>query len=154
MDEAVKVQFKRLHKSNHQRLQHEGLHDPNQSLFLHPRPTVAMFAICPAPVNKLLFKKRFTYNNIHCRCLQTHQKRASDLIKRWLSATMCCWDVNSRPSEEQSVLVTTEPSLQHQHSFVFLFFVFCFFKYPFHFFSKLFFTLKPQDKVKSSSSCL
>jgi len=46
---------------------------------------------------------------VHCSCLQTHQKRASDpLAQSWCG----CWDLNSRPLEEQSVFLTTEPFLQ------------------------------------------
>ena len=37
---------------------------------------------------------------VHCHCLQTHQKSG-------------CWELNSGPLEEQSVLLTSEPSLQH-----------------------------------------
>jgi hypothetical protein len=47
------------------------------------------------------------YMEVHCSCLQTHQKRASDLIMGG------CWDLNFGPSEEQSVLLPTEPSHQH-----------------------------------------
>jgi hypothetical protein len=48
----------------------------------------------------------------HCSCLQTHQKRASDPITDGCEPPCGCWDLNSGPSEEQSVLLTTEPSLQ------------------------------------------
>jgi hypothetical protein len=41
-----------------------------------------------------------------------HQKRASDLITDGCEPPCGCWDLNSGPSEEQSVLLTTEPSLQ------------------------------------------
>jgi hypothetical protein len=40
-----------------------------------------------------------------------HQKRVSDLIMDGCEPPCSCWDLNSRPSEEQSVLLTTEPSL-------------------------------------------
>jgi len=43
---------------------------------------------------------------VHCRCLQTHQKKESDLI------TDGCWELSSGPLEEQSVLFTAEPALQ------------------------------------------
>jgi hypothetical protein len=49
---------------------------------------------------------------IHCSCLQTQQKRASDPITDGCEPPCSCWDLNSGPSEEQSVLLTTEPSLQ------------------------------------------
>ena len=42
---------------------------------------------------------------IHCSCLQAHQKTALDPI------TDGFWDSNSGPLEEQSVLLTPEPSL-------------------------------------------
>jgi len=41
-----------------------------------------------------------------------HQKRASDLITDGCEPPCGCWDLNSGPREEQSVLLTTEPSLQ------------------------------------------
>ena len=41
-----------------------------------------------------------------------HQKRASDLIMDGCEPPRVCWDLNSGPSEEQLVLLTTEPSLQ------------------------------------------
>jgi hypothetical protein len=41
-----------------------------------------------------------------------HQKRASDLIMDGCEPPCGCWDLNLGPSEEQSVLLTTEPSLQ------------------------------------------
>jgi hypothetical protein len=48
----------------------------------------------------------------HSGCLQTHQKRASDLITDGCEPPCGCWDLNSEAVEEQSVLLTTEPSLQ------------------------------------------
>jgi hypothetical protein len=41
-----------------------------------------------------------------------HQKRAPDLIMDGCEPQCGCWDLNSGPLEEQSVLLTTEPSLQ------------------------------------------
>ena len=49
---------------------------------------------------------------VHCRCLQTHQKRASDPIADGCEPPCGCWELNSGPLEDQSVLLTTEPSLQ------------------------------------------
>ncbi|EDL91225.1 rCG56442 [Rattus norvegicus] len=49
---------------------------------------------------------------VHCSCLQTHQKKASDLITDSCEPPCGCWDLNSGPLEEQSVLLTIEPSLQ------------------------------------------
>jgi hypothetical protein len=46
-----------------------------------------------------------------------HQKRVSDLITAGCEPPCDCWDLNSGPSEEQSVLLTTEPSLQPLLSF-------------------------------------
>jgi hypothetical protein len=57
------------------------------------------------------------------RCLQTHQKRASDLITGGCEPPCGCWDLNSGPTEEQSVLLPAEPSHQPH---VFSFFVFLF----------------------------
>jgi hypothetical protein len=61
---------------------------------------------------KLFIYYILLYVNIHCSCLQTPQKRASDLIADGCETPCGCWDLNSRPSEEQSVLFTAEPSLQ------------------------------------------
>ena len=49
---------------------------------------------------------------IHCSYLQTPQKRASDLITDGCKPPCGPWDLNSGPLEEQSVLLTAEPSLQ------------------------------------------
>ncbi|KAM7336837.1 hypothetical protein ACRRTK_002956 [Alexandromys fortis] len=42
----------------------------------------------------------------------THQKRAPDDITDGCDSLCGCWELNSQPVEEQSVLLTTEPSLQ------------------------------------------
>jgi len=47
-----------------------------------------------------------------CCCLQTHQKRASNPITDGCEPPCVCWELNSGPLEEQSVLLTAEPSLQ------------------------------------------
>ena len=44
--------------------------------------------------------------------LQTYQERASDLVTEGWELACGCWELNSGPLEEQSVLLTTEPSLQ------------------------------------------
>jgi hypothetical protein len=44
--------------------------------------------------------------------LRQHQKRVSDLIMDCCEPPCGCWDLNSGPLEEQSVLLTTKPSLQ------------------------------------------
>jgi hypothetical protein len=53
----------------------------------------------------------YKYN---CSCLQTPQKRASDLITYGFEPPCSCWDLNSGPPEEQSVFLPAEPSLQPQ----------------------------------------
>jgi hypothetical protein len=45
------------------------------------------------------------------------QKRTSDLITDICEPPCGCWDLNSGPLEEQSVLLTAEPSLQPQKNF-------------------------------------
>jgi hypothetical protein len=44
--------------------------------------------------------------------LQTHQKRALDPITDGCEPPCGCWELNSGPLEEQTVLLTAEPSLQ------------------------------------------
>ncbi|XP_027240165.1 E3 ubiquitin-protein ligase ARIH2 isoform X3 [Cricetulus griseus] len=52
----------------------------------------------------------------HCHRLHppygTGQKRAADLITDGCKPPCGCWELNSRPLEEQPVLLTSEPSLQ------------------------------------------
>jgi hypothetical protein len=50
----------------------------------------------------------------------THQKRASDLITDGCEPPCGCWELNSGPLEEQSVLLTAEPSLQPRPLWFFL----------------------------------
>ena len=42
------------------------------------------------------------------------QKRAPDLITDGCEPPCGCWELNTGPLEEQSVLLTSEPSLQPQ----------------------------------------
>ena len=49
---------------------------------------------------------------VHYSCLLTHQKRASDPVTDGCEPPCGCWELNSSPLEEQSVLLTTKPSLQ------------------------------------------
>jgi hypothetical protein len=61
----------------------------------------------------LFFKKDLFYVCEYTVALfQTHQKRASDPITDGCEPPCGCWDLNSGPLEEQSVLLTSEPSLQ------------------------------------------
>ena len=43
---------------------------------------------------------------VHCSCLQTLQKRESDLIRDDCEPPCGCWDLNSGPPEEQSGALT------------------------------------------------
>jgi hypothetical protein len=43
---------------------------------------------------------------VHCSCLQTHQKRASDLVTDGCEPPCGCWELNSGPLEEQSGTLT------------------------------------------------
>jgi hypothetical protein len=47
-----------------------------------------------------------------CHCLQTHQRRESNLLIDGSEPPCGCWELNSGPLEEQSVFLTFEPSLQ------------------------------------------
>ena len=60
----------------------------------------------------LLLRFIYYYIYVYCSCLQTHQKRALDLITDGCEPLCGCWDLNSGPLEEQSGLLTAEPSLQ------------------------------------------
>jgi hypothetical protein len=63
------------------------------------------YLLCP----KDLF---YYYTSVHCSCLQTHQKTVSDLITGGCEPPCGCWDLNSGPSEDKSVFLPAEPSLQ------------------------------------------
>jgi hypothetical protein len=54
---------------------------------------------------------------VHCCYLLTHHKRASDLITDGCESPCGCWELNSGPLEEQTVLLTTESSLQPREFF-------------------------------------
>jgi len=65
----------------------------------------------------LFLKDLFIYYiGVHCICFQTHQTRASDPITDGCEPPCGCWELNSGPLEEQSVLLTAEPSLQPTYS--------------------------------------
>jgi hypothetical protein len=49
------------------------------------------------------------YIKVHRRCLQTHQKRASDPVTDGCEPPCGCWELNSGSLEEQSLLFTSEP---------------------------------------------
>jgi hypothetical protein len=51
-------------------------------------------------------------NKFTVAVFRQHQKRASDLITSGCEPPCGCWDLNSGPSGEQSVLLLAEPSHQ------------------------------------------
>jgi hypothetical protein len=55
---------------------------------------------------------------VHCSYLQTLQKRAPDPITDGHEPPCGCWELNTGPLEEQSVLLTAEPSLQPESGFL------------------------------------
>jgi len=67
----------------------------------------------------------YYYIYVHYICLQTHQKRVLDLITDGCEPPCGCWDLNSGPSKEQSVLLSAEPSHQPWFGFFVCLFV-CF----------------------------
>jgi hypothetical protein len=70
-------------------------------------------AVSASPLLSILFffLKIYLFY-VHCRCLQTHQKMASDPITEGCEPPCGCWELNSGPLEEQLALLTVEPSLQ------------------------------------------
>jgi len=54
-----------------------------------------------------------------CFVFKTYQKRASDLFTDGCGPPCGCWELNSGPLEEQSVLLTAEPSLQPLYTLFF-----------------------------------
>ena len=64
------------------------------------------------PVKCFCFERLFSCIWVHCSCLQTHQKMGLDPIIDGCEPSRGCWELNSGPLDEQSVLLTTELSLQ------------------------------------------
>jgi hypothetical protein len=54
---------------------------------------------------------------VHCYYLCTDQKRASDRITDGCEPPHGYWELNSRPLQEQSMLLTTEPPLSPKLTF-------------------------------------
>ena len=75
---------------------------------------------CPATaLFKFLKNDSFTLCIwVHCGCLQTHQKRASDSILDGCEPPCSCRELNSGCLEEQSVFLTAEPALQPLQLFI------------------------------------
>ena len=71
-------------------------------------------------IHTYIHKDLFIIIHKYTSCLQMHQKKVSDLITGVCKPPCGCWDLNSGPLEEQSALLTTEPS--HQPFFLLLLF--------------------------------
>jgi hypothetical protein len=71
--------------------------------------------VSPTHSSPARLAQRFIYllylSTLYCY-LQMHQKRVSDLIMDGCEPPCGFWDLNSGPSEEQSVLLPAEPSHQ------------------------------------------
>jgi hypothetical protein len=66
-------------------------------------------------LKKIYFNKdlcMYVFIYLHCGCLQTHQKKASDFIMDGCEPPCGCWDLNSGPPGEQLVLLPAKPSPQ------------------------------------------
>jgi hypothetical protein len=77
----------------------------------HTGPVACLLA-CLLPFFLFLILFIIICKYVHCSCLQPHQKRVSDLTMDGCEPSCGCWDLNSGPSEEQSVLLPPEPSHQ------------------------------------------
>jgi hypothetical protein len=90
--------------------------DSCQSFLSHSVPPILSVSLT---LQKPLYFYLFIF--IYMSTLQlssdTHQKKASDPITDGCEPPCGCWDLNSGPLEEQSVLLTAEPSLQPQKLF-------------------------------------
>jgi len=76
---------------------------------LNPQPPGCFVLMCVLPN---IFQRFIYFMYVSSLSLsQTHQKRASDLITDGCEPPRGCWELNSGPLEEQSVLLTAEPSL-------------------------------------------
>jgi hypothetical protein len=97
--------------AHHQRTQHPHPQpSPN-----HPHAS-GCFGFAFFEVFFFFFFFRFIhFMYVNTLTLQIHQKRASDPISDGCEPPCGCWNLNSEPLEEQSVFLTTEPSLQTPH---------------------------------------
>ena len=59
----------------------------------------------------------YVYNSLPAY-MPTGQKRAPDLITDGCKPRCGCWELNSKPLEKQSVLLTAEPSLQPREKYL------------------------------------
>jgi hypothetical protein len=92
-------------------------------------PMLCVLSYSPSPPSPppslpfffFFFFLRFTLCMSMLLLLQTHQERAPDSITDGGEPSCGCWELNSRPLEEQSVLLTTKPSLQPPLSPFYLF---------------------------------
>jgi hypothetical protein len=91
-----------------------GVSEHIQEHILERNPMIVINVIklvCVTVVVSFFFKDLFiSCMWVHCSSLQTYQKRASD-ITNGCEPSCGCWELNSGPLEEQSALLTTEPSL-------------------------------------------
>jgi hypothetical protein len=77
-------------------------------------PVLGLKACAATPGYRFFFFLRFiyyVYNVLYTGCLPAHQKMVPDLIDG-CEPPYGYWELNSGPLEEQSVLLTSEPSLQ------------------------------------------
>jgi hypothetical protein len=68
--------------------------------------------VCVFCCFEFFFKDLFIIIDKYTVSVFRHQKRASDLITGSCEPPRGCWDLNSEPLEEQSVLLPAEPSHQ------------------------------------------
>ena len=85
-------------------LGHDESHSTTRPVSLLALLSVSGFSSC-------LFVCLFMYMSALPACLSACQKSASDPITDGCEPLYGCWELNSGPLEEQSVLLTTEPSL-------------------------------------------
>jgi hypothetical protein len=104
------IRKKRGGKKQDHRVRDEILRIDN-SIFIYTAVLNSRLKLCYTGCGNafLFFVFLFKCILVHCSCLQTHQKRVSDLITDGCETPCGCWDLNSEPLEEQSVLLPAEP---------------------------------------------
>ena len=84
-------------------------------LLLLSLPFSSSSSSSPSSSSFFFFKKRIIhllYVYAYTVAVFRHMKRSSDPITDGCGPLCGCWELNSGPQEEQSVLLTSEPSLQ------------------------------------------
>ena len=90
---------------------HNGFKNPQQRDNVVDVEGDSLFSVVSFLFKNIIYLFTFIYTRTLQLSLDTHQMSASDSITDGCEPSCGCWVLNLGPLEEQSVLLTTEPSL-------------------------------------------